>query len=164
MKLLRVGPRGQERPALLDAQGPLRDLSAVCRDIDPQTLGPQGLAAPSSIDAHRLPRIDGPVRLGVPWAGCGKLVCVGLNYADHAAEAGMPLPSEPVLFNKHVSCMTGPHDGIVLPQGSIKTDWEVELGVVIGRKARYVTPEEALAHVAGYCVVNDVSEREYQLD
>ncbi len=164
MKLLRHGPKGHERPALLDADGQLRDLGALLPDIGPHTLSPAGLAALRALDVSQLPVIQQPGRLGVPWSGCGKFICVGLNYADHAAEAGMPLPTEPILFTKHLSCMVGANDPVVLPQGAQKGDWEVELGVVIGSTARYVREADALAHVAGYCVVNDVSERSYQLE
>lgn len=164
MKLLRVGPKGQEKPALLDAQGRARDLSGVLPDITAQTLLPAGLDALRALDPASLPLLPEGLRIGLPWTGCGKFICVGLNYADHAAESGMPIPPEPVLFTKHTSTMVGCNDPVVMPQGSVKTDWEVELGIVIGRQARYVSREEALGHVAGYCVVNDVSEREYQLE
>jgi 2-keto-4-pentenoate hydratase/2-oxohepta-3-ene-1,7-dioic acid hydratase in catechol pathway len=163
-KLLRHGPKGQERPALLDAQGRLRGLDGLLRDIDAAALSPASLARLRAIDPATLPLVTDPGRTGVPWAGCGKFVCVGLNYADHAAEAGLPLPREPLLFMKPPSCMVGADDPIVLPQGSTKADWEVELGVVIGRTARCVAEADALSHVAGYCVVNDLSEREYQLE
>ncbi len=163
MKLLRHGPKGQERPALLDAQGRARDLSGLIGDIAPRHLGPAGLAALRAIDADALPIV--PLgRLAVPWVGLGKFIAIGLNYADHAAESGMPIPHEPVVFTKAVSCAVGCNDPVVLPQGSVKGDWEVELGVVIGSRARYVAVDDALAHVAGYCVVNDVSEREFQLE
>ena len=164
MKLLRYGPRGQEKPALLDAKGELRDLSKVITDIGPAVLSPDGLAKLARIETETLPVVAAPGRLGPPWAECGKFLCIGLNYADHAAESGMPVPKEPILFMKPISARVGPCDAVVLPQGSVKGDWEVELGVVIGTKARYVSEDEALAHVAGYCVVNDVSEREYQLE
>jgi len=163
MKLLRHGPRGQEKPALLDAQGRVRDLSALLPDITPATLSPAGLAALASLDPTALPEVA-PGRLGVPWAGMGKFVGIGLNYADHAAEAGMPIPKEPIVFLKTPDCAVGCNDAVVLPQGSVKGDWEVELGVVIGSRARYVAEADALGHVAGYCVVNDVSEREFQLE
>ncbi|MEK8024487.1 MAG: hypothetical protein RLY78_3241 [Pseudomonadota bacterium] len=164
MKLLRHGPKGQERPALLDADGHVRDLSGVIPDLRADMLTPEGLAPLRALDPRSLPRIEQPGRMAPPWSGMGKFICVGLNYADHAAESGLPVPAEPVLFTKHVSTVVGCNDPVVLPQGSVKTDWEVELGVVIGRKARYVSEADALAHVAGYCVVNDVSEREYQLE
>jgi 2,4-diketo-3-deoxy-L-fuconate hydrolase len=163
MKLLRIGPKGHERPALLDADGRARDLSGTLPDITGQTLTPDGLAALRRIDPSTLP-LAGAGRIGLPWSGCGKFICVGLNYADHAAESKMPIPDEPVLFTKHTCTMIGCNDPVVIPQGSVKTDWEVELGVVIGSTARYVSEADALAHVAGYCVVNDVSEREYQLE
>ncbi|MBQ0958269.1 fumarylacetoacetate hydrolase family protein [Ideonella sp. 4Y11] len=164
MKLLRLGPRGQERPALLDADGRPRDLSGLLRDITPRTLSPEGLAALRAVDPAALPLLPEGLRPGLPWRGCRKFLCVGLNYADHAAEAGMALPTEPILFTKQLSSLVGAQDSVVLPQGATKGDWEVELGVVIGRTARCIEPDEALAHVAGYCVVNDVSERSFQLE
>ena len=164
MKLLRYGPPGAPRPALLDGQGQVRDLGALLPDITPQTLSPAGLAALRALDASALPLVADPGRLDVPWSGLGKFICIGLNYADHAAEAGLPLPAEPVIFMKAVSCLSGPTDPTVLPPDSTRSDWEVELGVVIGRTARHVSEADALAHVAGYCVVNDVSERAYQLE
>ncbi len=164
MKLLRHGAKGAERPALLDAQGRVRDLSGVLSDIDADMLSPQSLQQLRALDPETLPLVEQPGRLAPPWAGMGKFVCVGLNYADHAAEAGMPIPKEPVLFMKPNSALIGCNDAVVLPQGALKGDWEVELGVVIGTKARYVGVEHALDHVAGYCVANDVSEREYQLE
>ena len=164
MKITRFGPKGQEKPAILDARGQWRDLSGVIADITPQTLTPQGQAALRKIDTSTLPVIANPGRVGLPWTGCGKFICVGLNYADHAAESGLPVPPEPVLFTKHTCTMVGANDAVVLPQGSVKSDWEVELGVVIGAQARYVSEADALKHVAGYCVINDVSEREYQLE
>ena len=164
MKLLRVGAKGAEKPALLDAAGRARDLSGVLPDINAQALAPDSLARLRALDPETLPLLPETARIGLPWSGCGKFICVGLNYADHAAEAGMAIPAEPVLFTKHTSTMIGCNDPVVIPQGSVKTDWEVELGVVIGTTARYVSEAEALKHVAGYCVVNDVSEREYQLE
>jgi 2,4-didehydro-3-deoxy-L-rhamnonate hydrolase len=164
MKLMRHGEPGRERPALVDVQGQVRDLSGVIPDITAQTLGPEGLAALRAIDPSTLPVIASPGRIAPPWSGLGKFVCVGLNYSDHAAEAGMPVPKEPILFLKPNDCVVGANDTVVLPQGSLKGDWEVELGIVIGRTARYVSESEALQFVAGYCVVNDVSEREYQLE
>ncbi len=163
MKLLRHGPKGQERPALLDAGGHVRDLSAVLPDITPATLSPAGLAALASIDVSTLPVVP-QGRLGVPWAGMHKFVAIGLNYADHAAESGLPVPKEPIVFMKTLDCAVGANHPVVLPQGSVKADWEVELGVVIGSRARYVSEADARQHVAGYCVVNDLSEREYQLE
>ena len=163
MKLLRHGPKGQERPGLLDARGQVRDLGGLIADITPATLSPAGLAALRALDPEALPIVP-QGRLAVPWSGMGKFIAIGLNYADHAAEAGMPIPKEPIVFTKAVSCAVGANHDVVLPKGSVKSDWEVELGVVIGRRARYVAEADALAHVAGYCVVNDVSEREYQLE
>ncbi len=163
MKLLRHGPKGQERPAVLDADGQLRDLSALLPDITPATLAPAGLAALRALDLKALPVVP-PGRLAVPWTGMSKFVAIGLNYADHAAESGQPVPKEPIVFMKTLSCAVGAHHPVVLPQGSVKADWEVELGVVIGSCARYVSKDQALQHVAGYCVVNDVSEREFQLE
>ena len=164
MKLLRHGPKGHEKPAMLDAQGQVRDLSGVIADLRAEMLTPEGLARLRALDPATLPLVAQPGRMAPPWSGMGKFICVGLNYADHAAESGMPVPAEPVLFTKHTSTMIGCNDPVVIPQGSVKTDWEVELGVVIGSTARYVSEDYALNHVAGYCVVNDVSEREYQLE
>ncbi len=164
MKLMRVGPRGQEKPALLDAQGRVRDLSGLVGDLAPKHLTPAGLAALAAIDVAKLPVVETPGRIGVPWTGIGKFVAIGLNYSDHAAESNLPVPKEPVVFTKATSCIVGCNDDVVLPQGSVKGDWEVELGIVIGSKTRYVSEADALKHVAGYCVVNDVSEREYQVD
>ena len=164
MKLLRVGAKGAEKPAILDAAGRARDLSGVLPNISAQTLQPDSLARLRALDPETLPLLPDTARIGLPWTGCGKFICVGLNYADHAAESGMAIPAEPVLFTKHTSTMIGCNDPVVIPQGSVKTDWEVELGVVIGSTARYVSEADALNHVAGYCVVNDVSEREYQLE
>ena len=164
MKLLRHGPRGHERPGLVDASGRLRDLSAQIGDITAADLAPERLARLHAVDTFGLPELPPGTRLGVPWRGIGKFVCVGLNYADHAAESALPLPAEPVLFMKATSALTGPDDPIVMPPQAQKVDWEVELGVVIGRRARCVDEASALSHVAGYCVVNDVSERSYQLE
>ncbi|WP_284614358.1 fumarylacetoacetate hydrolase family protein [Aquabacterium humicola] len=164
MKLMRIGPKGREKPALLDIEGRVRDLSGVIPDLHAAMLTPEGLAPLRAVDPSSLPIVERPGRIAPPWSGMGKFVCVGLNYADHAAESGLPVPAEPVLFTKHTSTVIGANDPVVLPQGSVKTDWEVELGVVIGRKARYVAEADALQHVAGYCVVNDVSEREYQIE
>ena len=163
MKLLRHGRKGHEKPGLLDAQGQVRDLSGLIRDISAATLAPASLKALASVDPTTLPVVEAGT-LAVPWAGMGKFVAIGLNYADHAAEADMPIPKEPIVFMKTTSCAVGAHHPVVLPQGSAKSDWEVELGVVIGSRARCVSEADALAHVAGYCVVNDVSEREYQLE
>ena len=164
MRLMRVGPKGSERPALLDAQGRRLDLSGVLADITPQVLTPAGLDKLRRVDLDELPELDENMRVAPPWSGCEKFLCIGLNYADHAAESGLPIPKEPILFMKPLSARVGACDPVVLPQGAVKGDWEVELGVVIGTKARYVSEADALKHVAGYCIVNDVSEREYQIE
>ncbi|MEM0936262.1 MAG: fumarylacetoacetate hydrolase family protein [Pseudomonadota bacterium] len=164
MKLLRYGAAGAEKPGLLDPEGVLRDLSGEVADIAGDTLLPEGLDRLRRLDPARLPQVAGTPRLGPPVGGIGKMVCVGLNYADHAAEAGMDVPPEPVLFMKATSSIAGPDDDVRLPRGSEKTDWEVELGVVIGQEARYVAKAEAMGHVAGYCIVNDISEREFQIE
>jgi 2,4-didehydro-3-deoxy-L-rhamnonate hydrolase len=164
MKLVRYGRVGKEKPGLIDTQGRLRDLSAVVDDIRPEQLSDKGLARIAKITPESLPLVRGNPRHGVPVNGVGKFIGIGLNYSDHAAEAGMPIPKEPIVFMKATSCLSGPSDPIMLPKGSKKTDWEVELGVVIGTVARSVSEKEALSHVAGYCIVNDVSEREYQLE
>ncbi|WP_343737343.1 fumarylacetoacetate hydrolase family protein [Achromobacter sp.] len=164
MKLMRYGAKGAEKPALIDAQGQVRDLSSVIADITAQTLVPAKLAELRALDPASLPLVSQPGRVAPPWSGMGKFICIGLNYADHAAESGLPVPAEPVIFMKTTSAVVGCNDAVVLPQDSVKTDWEVELGVVIGEKARYVSEANAMKHVAGYCVVNDVSEREYQIE
>ncbi len=164
MKLLRYGPPGQEKPGLLDSNGVLRCLAAHVPDLSGSQLSPQTLTRLAALDPADLPAVTGNPRLGVPVAASRKFIAIGLNYADHAAEANLPIPTEPVIFSKAVSCLQGPNDHIRLPRDSTKTDWEVELGVVIGTTARYVPEHDALAYVAGYCVVNDVSEREYQLE
>jgi len=164
MKLLRYGPKGQEKPGLLDANGIVRDLSDLLPDLTSDCLGRATLDKLASVDPSRLPAVEGPVRMAPIVADIGKLICVGLNYSDHAAESGMDVPSEPVLFAKATSSIIGCNDPVVLPRDSVKSDWEVELGVVIGKRARYVEVGQALEHVAGYCVVNDLSEREYQLE
>jgi 2-keto-4-pentenoate hydratase/2-oxohepta-3-ene-1,7-dioic acid hydratase in catechol pathway len=164
MKLCRYGLPQQEKPGLVDAAGALRDLSGYVKDIGVAILDPAGLAALRTIDPQMLPRIDSQPRFGVPFSGTRKFIAIGLNYADHAAESNLPVPTEPVVFTKAVSCLQGPNDAVMLPRGSVKTDWEVELGVVIGTRASYVEERNALKHVAGYCVVNDVSEREYQIE
>ncbi len=168
MKLLRYGPRGHEKPGLLDARGDVRDLSGVIGDIAGAALLPEGIARLRALDPDTLPRVPGrpqhDLRLGPCVGQVGKFVCIGLNYADHAAESGMEPPAEPVVFGKWTSAICGPDDDIEIPAGSHKTDWEVELGVVIGRGGRDIRREQALSHVAGYCVINDVSEREYQLE
>jgi 2,4-didehydro-3-deoxy-L-rhamnonate hydrolase len=164
MKLLRYGSPGQERPGLLDGQGRIRDLSGRIKDLDGSQLSPQALQGLASLDVEELPVVDGNPRLGPPVANVGKFIAIGLNFSDHAAESNLPIPKEPVVFMKATSCIVGPNDQVVIPRGSTKTDWEVELGVVIGTRASYVTKEQALDHVAGYVVVNDVSEREYQTE
>jgi 2-keto-4-pentenoate hydratase/2-oxohepta-3-ene-1,7-dioic acid hydratase in catechol pathway len=164
MKLLRYGPAGQEKPGLLDDAGRIHDLSAHVRDLTPEILAGDGLDRLRRIDAKSLPAVDGSPRLGPCLANVPKLVCVGLNYTDHAKETGAPIPKEPVLFMKATTAISGPNDDVVQPKGSQKLDWEVELGIVIGRKARYVSTHDAPAHVAGYCIVNDVSEREFQIE
>src|SRR5690606_21314173 len=165
MKLLRYGPKGQEKPGLLDAEGKIRDLSGHIADLDGSILADsQRLASLAALDPAALPVVDSSVRLAEPVARVGKFLCIGLNYSDHAAEAGAAVPEEPILFTKATSSIIGPNDDVVLPPASTKSDWEVELGVVIGKEARYVPVEQALEHVAGFCVVNDLSEREYQLE
>jgi ureidoglycolate lyase len=163
MKLLRHGPGGQEKPGLLDADGRIRDLSAHVDDIAGAVLSDAGLARLRALDPADLPPVPEGTRLGPPVAGVGKVMAIGLNYADHAAETGGEVPPEPVLFMKATSAITGPCDPVVLPRGSVATDWEVELGVVIGTPAKYVPEDRALDHVAGYTIVNDVSERDYQI-
>lgn len=164
MKLLRYGPLGQEKPGLLDDAGVIRDLSAHVDDIAGDVLTPEGLAKLSALDPQTLPKVSGSPRLGACVGRVGKFICIGLNYADHAAETGAEIPKEPVVFNKWTSAICGPNDDIEIPRGSVKTDWEVELGVVIGKGGKYITEEDALSHVAGYCVINDVSEREWQIE
>jgi 2-keto-4-pentenoate hydratase/2-oxohepta-3-ene-1,7-dioic acid hydratase in catechol pathway len=161
MKLLRYGPRGAEKPGMLDGEGRLRDLSGVVGDIAGDVLGRLDRLA---VDAETLPLVEGNPRLGACVGGTGKFICIGLNYSDHAAETGATVPPEPIIFMKATSAICGPNDPILLPRGSQKTDWEVELGVVIGKAAKYVTEAEALDHVAGYCVINDVSERAFQTE
>lgn len=164
MKLLRYGPVGQEKPGLLDAQGRIRDLSAHVADIAGDALLPEGLARIAALDVQGLPVVSGNPRLGACVAGTGKFICIGLNYSDHAAETGAQVPSEPIIFMKATSAIVGPNDVVEIPRKSVKTDWEVELGVVIGKAAKYVSEQDALQHVAGYCVINDLSEREFQLE
>jgi 2,4-diketo-3-deoxy-L-fuconate hydrolase len=164
MKLVRYGKPGKEKPGLIDSDGRLRDLSAVVADIGPDQLGDAALARLRKLKTDTLPLVKGSPRMGCPVAGIGKFIAIGLNYADHAAEAGMPIPAEPIVFMKATSCIQGPDDPVMLPKGSKKSDWEVELGVVIGRQARHVSQKDALSHVAGYCVVNDVSERAFQIE
>lgn len=164
MKLLRYGPQGQEKPGLLDAQGRLRDLSGQVAELAGEALGAASLARIRQLDPDQLPMVEGTPRLGPCVGRVGKFICIGLNYADHAAESGLDVPKEPVVFNKWTSAICGPDDPVEIPRGSTKTDWEVELGVVIGKAGRYIDEANALDHVAGYCVVNDVSEREWQLE
>ena len=164
MKLLRYGEKGQEKPGLLDAQGNIRDVSAHIADVAGKALEPASLEALSKIDPASLPLVNGSPRIGACVGQVGKFICIGLNYADHAAESGLAVPSEPVVFNKWTSAIVGPNDNVEIPRNSRKTDWEVELGVVIGKGGRYIDESNALDHVAGYCVINDVSEREWQLE
>jgi len=164
MKLVRYGKPGKEKPGLIDAAGKLRDLSGVVPDIGPAQLGDVMLAKLLKLKADKLPLVRGKPRMGVPVNGIGKFIAIGLNYSDHAKEAGMPIPKEPIVFTKAISCIQGPDDEVMLPKGAVKGDWEVELGVVIGKQARHVTQKSALDYVAGYCVANDVSEREFQLE
>jgi 2-keto-4-pentenoate hydratase/2-oxohepta-3-ene-1,7-dioic acid hydratase in catechol pathway len=164
MKLLRYGPTGHEKPGTLDAAGRIRDLSGVVADITPDQLWGEGLAALKAIDPETLPLVEGQPRYGVPVNGVRKFIAIGLNFADHAAESNLPIPAEPVVFTKAVSCLTGPNDTVVIPRGSEKTDWEVELGIVIGKRASYVEQADALNHVAGYVLINDVSERAFQTE
>ncbi|MBU3078214.1 fumarylacetoacetate hydrolase family protein [Sphingomonas quercus] len=163
MKLLRYGPKGQEKPGLLDGEGKIRSLAGSIADIDGALLA-TGLDALKGLDIASLPVVEDGVRIAEPVARVGKFICIGLNYSDHAHEAGMPIPSEPIIFTKATSAIIGPNDDVYLPPKSVKSDWEVELGVVIGKEARYVELDNALDHVAGLCVVNDLSEREYQLE
>ena len=163
MKLLRYGPLGREKPGLLDSTGVIRDLSGRLPDLTSEQLAPAKLAALAALDPKTLAAVDGKPRLGVPVAGSRKFIAIGLNYADHAAEANLPLPPEPVIFMKAITCLNGPNDDVMLPRESVKGDWEVELGIVIGRAARYVEEAKALDYIAGFVLVNDVSEREYQL-
>ncbi len=164
MKLLRYGPVGQEKPGILDQAGKIRDLSAHIKDVNGAALDDATLAKIRALDLQSLPVVDGNPRIGACVGNIGKFICIGLNYADHAAESGLPIPAEPVVFNKWTSAVVGPNDDVKIPRGSKKTDWEVELGVVIGKAASYIEEKDALSHIAGYCVVNDVSEREYQTE
>ena len=164
MKLVRYGNPGKEKPGLIDANGQLRDLSSVVKDIGPDQLGDAALAKIAKVKTDKLPLVKGKPRYGNPVTGTPKFIAIGLNYADHAAESGLPIPAEPVVFMKATSCIQGPNDAVMLPKGSKKTDWEVELGVVIGTRARYVSQKDALNFVAGYCTINDVSAREYQIE
>jgi 2-keto-4-pentenoate hydratase/2-oxohepta-3-ene-1,7-dioic acid hydratase in catechol pathway len=164
MKLVRYGKAGEERPGIVDVDGGLRDLSGVVGDITGAVLVAESLAELRKINSKDLPLVSGTPRIGACVGGVGKFICIGLNYSDHAAESGMAVPAEPVVFMKATSAICGPYDDVMIPRGSEKTDWEVELGVVIGKEARYVAEQDALSHVAGYCVVNDVSERAFQLE
>lgn len=164
MKLLRYGPVGEERPGMLDANGTIRDLSGIVDDIDPSTLGEATLDQLRALDPSSLPAVDGNPRMGPCVGRVGKLVCIGLNYVDHAEETGNPIPAEPIIFMKATSAIMGPDDNLIIPKRSTKTDWEVELGIVIGTEARYVDEANALDYVAGYCVCNDVSERAFQTE
>ena len=164
MKLLRVGPLGQEKPAILDQDGGYRDLSAHITDLSGDVLTDEGLASLRAINPSSLPLLDANSRIGACVGHVGKFICIGLNYSDHAAETGMALPDEPILFFKATSAICGPNDDVLIPRTSLKTDWEVELGVVIGKEARYVAEADAMDHVAGYCVINDVSERAFQIE
>jgi 2-keto-4-pentenoate hydratase/2-oxohepta-3-ene-1,7-dioic acid hydratase in catechol pathway len=164
MKLVRYGNPGKEKPGLIDENGQLRDLSAVVPDFGPEQLSDKVLAKIAKLKTAKLPLVKGKPRLGCPVSHVGKFIAIGLNYADHAKEAGMPLPKEPIIFMKATSCIQGAHDDVMLPKGSVKSDWEAELGIVIGTKASYVSQKDALNYVAGYCTVNDVSEREYQIE
>lgn len=164
MKFLRYGETGQEKPGLLDADGNIRDLSAHVSDLSGAVLNPEALAKLGSLDVNTLPKVEGNPRLGSCVAGTGKFICIGLNYADHAAESGMAVPPEPVIFMKATSAIVGPNDDLLIPRGSEKTDWEVELGIVIGKTAKYVSEDDALDYVAGYCTLHDVSERAFQIE
>ncbi len=164
MKLVRYGSPGSEKPGLVDMEGTIRSLEGYIDDVDGHALSPSSLAQLAALNPASLPSVTPGTRLGCPVAGVGKLLCVGLNYTDHALESGQPIPEEPVLFMKSTTAICGPNDDVILPKGSVKTDWEVELGIVIGSRASYVDKESALDHVAGYCVVNDVSERAFQLE
>ncbi|WP_411384937.1 ureidoglycolate lyase [Pseudomonas sp. MPB03] len=164
MKLLRYGEKGSEKPGLLDEDKQIRDLSGHVADIAGQALGPESLARLAALDPRSLPLVEGQPRIGACVGQVGKFICIGLNYADHAAESNMDVPKEPIIFNKWTSAICGPNDDVQIPRGSLKTDWEVELGVVIGKGGRYIDEANAMEHVAGYCVINDVSEREWQLE
>jgi 2,4-diketo-3-deoxy-L-fuconate hydrolase len=164
MKLLRYGAPGQEKPGLMDASGAIRDLSGHVSDIGPAELSAESLARLAAIDPNSLPKVEGAVRYGACVGNVGKFIAIGLNFADHAAESGAAVPAEPIVFMKATTCIQGPNDEVMIPKDSVKTDWEVELGVVIGKTARYVEEADALDYVAGYCTINDVSEREFQLE
>jgi 2-keto-4-pentenoate hydratase/2-oxohepta-3-ene-1,7-dioic acid hydratase in catechol pathway len=164
MKLVRYGQPGKEKPGLIDAAGKLRDLSGVVSDIGPDQLSDKALAKLAKLKTDKLPLVRGKPRMGCPVSHVSKFIAIGLNYADHAAESNMPIPKEPIVFTKAISCIQGPNDDVMLPKGSVKSDWEVELGIVIGKRASYVSQKEALDYVAGYCTINDVSERAFQLE
>ena len=164
MKLLRYGPVGQEKPGILDQAGKIRDLSAHIKDLNGANIDDTTLTKIRALDLQTLPVVEGKPRIGACVGNIGKFICIGLNYADHAAESNLPIPAEPVVFNKWTSAVVGPNDDVKIPRGSKKTDWEVELGVVIGKTASYIEEKDALSHIAGYCVVNDVSEREFQIE
>ncbi|WP_224703611.1 fumarylacetoacetate hydrolase family protein [Devosia aquimaris] len=164
MKLLRIGAKGAEKPAILAQDGSIRDLSGIVGDIGGDTLTPEGLAHVAAVDVSTLPQLDANQRIGACVANVGKFICIGLNYADHAAETGAKIPEEPIIFMKATSAIIGPNDDVIIPKNAIKPDWEVELGVVIGKEARYVDEANAMDHVAGYCVINDVSERHFQTE
>jgi 2,4-diketo-3-deoxy-L-fuconate hydrolase len=163
MKLCRYGKDGFEKPGMIDGEGKLRDLSKIVQNIGPNEISPRGLKMLSKVKPESLPIVSNGPRLGVPYVGIGKFIAIGLNYSDHAKEAGLPVPPEPIVFSKATSCISGPNDDVVQPKGSTKLDWELELGIVIGTKAQYVAEADALKHVAGYCIVNDVSERAFQM-
>ncbi|TGX40591.1 FAA hydrolase family protein [Sphingomonas naasensis] len=164
MKLCRFGPTGSERPGLIDAEGAIRDLSGVIADVGPAEISPDGLARLAAIDPASLPKVEGNPRYGACVTGTRQFVAIGLNFADHAAESNLPIPEEPVVFQKWVTCIQGPNDPVTIPRDSKKTDWEVELGVIIGKRASYVSEADALSHVAGYCVIDDISERHWQTE
>ncbi|MDP3691127.1 fumarylacetoacetate hydrolase family protein [Bradyrhizobium sp.] len=164
MKLVRYGAKGQEKPGLIDKSGQLRDLSAHLKDLDGEAYTPASLARLAALDAAKLPAVDGKPRIGAPVGGVPKFIAIGLNYSDHAAEVGMPIPAEPIIFMKAINSLCGPNDNVEKPRGSTKLDWEVEIAIIIGTRAKYVTEADALNHVAGYCVCNDVSERNFQIE
>ena len=164
MRLVRYGEAGSEKPGILDASGAIRDLSGVVKDIDGSTIGPDGLAKLRGVNVDSLPKVSGSPRFGAPVGDIGKFIAIGLNYEDHSKESNLPIPKEPVVFMKAISCISGPNDTVVLPKGSVKGDWEVELAFVIGKRAKNVSEADALSHVAGYMICNDVSEREWQLE
>jgi len=163
MKLCRYGKAGYEKPGMIDAEGKLRDLSKIVENIGPKEISPRGLKMLSRVKPETLPLVNGTPRFGVPYVGIGKFVAIGLNYSDHAKEAGLPIPAEPIVFMKATTCISGPNDDVIQPRNSTKLDWEIELGIVMGAQAKYVSEAEALDYVAGYCVVNDVSERAFQI-